>query len=40
MAVYTKINKKDLLSINKKFADKKFINFKVLNKVLKILITC
>ena len=28
MAVYTKINKKDLLIINKKFFDKKFINFK------------
>ena len=28
MAVYTKINKKDLLTINKKFVDKKFINFK------------
>ncbi len=28
MAVYTKINKKDLLIINKKFMDKKFINFK------------
>ncbi len=28
MAVYTKINKKDLLNINKKFNDKKFINFK------------
>ena len=28
MAVYTKINKKDLLIINKKFVDKKFISFK------------
>jgi len=28
MAVYTKINKKDLLTINKKFVDKKFISFK------------
>ena len=28
MAVYTKINKKDLSYINKKFEDKKFINFK------------
>ena len=28
MAVYTKINKKDLLTINKKFVYKKFINFK------------
>ena len=28
MAVYTKINKKDLLIINKKFVFKKFINFK------------
>jgi len=28
MAVYTKINKIDLLTINKKFVDKKFINFK------------
>ncbi len=28
MAVYTKINKKDFLTINKKFVDKKFINFK------------
>ena len=28
MAVYTKINKKDLLNINKKFIGKKFINFK------------
>ena len=28
MAVYTKINKKDLLSINKKFDGKKFIYFK------------
>ena len=28
MAVYTKINKKDLLTIDKKFVDKKFINFK------------
>ena len=28
MAVYTKINKKDLLSVNKRFIGKKFINFK------------
>ena len=28
MAVYTKINKKDLYYINKKFEDKKFLNFK------------
>jgi len=28
MAVYTKINKKDLLIINEKFVDKKFISFK------------
>ena len=28
MAVYTKINKKDLLTINKKFKVKKFISFK------------
>ena len=28
MAVYTKINKKDLSYINKKFTNKKFINFK------------
>ena len=28
MAVYTKINKKDLSYINKKFEDKKFLNFK------------
>ena len=28
MAVYTKINKKDLLTINKKFRNKKFISFK------------
>ena len=28
MAVYTKINKKELLIINKKFVDKKFISFK------------
>ena len=28
MAVYTKINKKDLLIINKKFVDQKFISFK------------
>ena len=28
MAVYTKINKKDISHINKKFNDEKFINFK------------
>jgi homoserine kinase type II len=28
MAVYTKINKKDILYINKKFSDKKFLSFK------------
>jgi len=28
MAVYTKINKKDLLHINKNFDSKKFISFK------------
>ena len=28
MAVYTKINKKDLLSVNKRFVGKKFVNFK------------
>ena len=28
MAVYTKINKKDLLYINKKFTNKNFISFK------------
>ena len=28
MAVYTKINKKDLLYINKKFNDERFLSFK------------
>ena len=28
MAVYTKINKKDLLNINKKFNDERFLSFK------------
>ena len=28
MAVYTKINKKDILYINKKFNDKNFLSFK------------
>ena len=28
MAVYTKINRKDLLSVNKRFVGKKFVNFK------------
>ena len=28
MAVYTKINKKDLLNINRNFINKKFISFK------------
>ena len=32
MAVYTKINKKDLYYINKKFEDKKFISFKGIKK--------
>ena len=32
MAVYTKINKKDLSRINKKFEDKKFISFKGIKK--------
>ena len=32
MAVYTKINKKDLSRINKKFGDKKFISFKGIKK--------
>ena len=32
MAVYTKINKKDLSYINKKFEDKKFISFKGIKK--------
>ena len=32
MAVYTKINKKDLSYINKKFGDKKFISFKGIKK--------
>ena len=32
MAVYTKINRKDLSYINKKFEDKKFISFKGIKK--------
>ena len=28
MAVYTKINKKDISSINKKFENQKFLSFK------------
>ena len=32
MAVYTKINKKDLSYINKNFEDKKFISFKGIKK--------
>ena len=32
MAVYTKINKKDILYINKKFENHKFLSFKGINQ--------
>jgi len=39
MAVYTKINKKDISIINNKFDIEKILVFKVSKKELKILIT-
>ena len=34
MAVYTKINKKDISYINKIFSDEKFLSFKGIKKVI------
>ena len=39
MAVYTKINNKDLSTINKQYKTKKFVSFKGIKKELKIRIT-